>query len=123
MYVVYKCRYVCMCTKSTPMSLYTYLMSLNMSAKLQIWPYATYACRPHIFAYVHKITQPTAIAAYVIAMFGPATNKSPNMPDIQISSYTNGTHVSINTLYEFSAINNITRSTVLHTFHITGIYP
>ena len=33
------------------------------------------------------------------------------------------TRVSINTLYEFTAINNVTKRTVTQTPHIIGIYP
>ena len=67
----------------------------------------------------------TAISTWnSIAMYWPATNMSHNMPYIpNMPMCTYNTNVSINTTYELAAINNVIRSTDIHTFHITGICP
>ena len=76
-----------MCTKSTPMSLYTYLMSLNKyDYNIANMTPSAIMLNGHIdpaFLYMSAKRQPTAIStSHVIARYGQATNIPLNMPHI-----------------------------------------
>ena len=76
-------------------------------------------CRPHITAHTSKKTAIFNYCVYIMC----ANKKMPlkchifQLPPVHIWD----NQVSIYTSYELTAINNLTRSTGIHTFHITGI--
>ena len=111
----YGCRCACMCTKSTAMTLYIYLMSWSIynchianmtnTAIMLIW-----AHRPNLLHVCAK-TQPTSQVIQQICL-----------PICHIYTFVHvhiwHNYVSINTSYEFTAINNMTRSTFVNTVHM-----
>ena len=112
---------------TTCMSLYTYLTY----ATEQIWlphckydshsQYAKLAYRCSIFAYILQNT--TNCNSYFTHNGQICTRKkyAPNMPHMPSSSCKHETAISVHMSYEVTAIINVTTSTGIHTFHITGI--
>ena len=110
------------------MSMNTYLMSLNRCdshiANMTHTAIMLNGQKDPIFLHMYAITQPnTMCTLHVIDKYGLATHMPLNMPDIQISSCATATTVSVNTTYELTGINSVSRSTGIHTFHITGTCP
>ena len=87
---VWKCMYACMYSKSTAMSLYTYLMPLNkydcLTPNMIHTVIMLHGSIDPTFLHMCPKTQPTATSPYVIAMYGPATYILLNMPYIKIGS-------------------------------------
>ena len=110
------------CARSTPISLYMYLISLNKYgchiANMTHNYYAKWAYRPNILHLFAKI-QPTSIyTSHNIAMYGLATN----IPHIQTISSARLNYVAINTSYHsLKSTVWLGRSIPIHTFQIICI--
>ena len=80
-----------------------------------------------ILLYTQVKTKETATFIYnSIIMYVPTRNMSlirHIYADYYLHKYETTVSVYINTLYEFNATYNVTRSTGIHLFHITDIFP
>ena len=110
---------------SSPMSLHKYLIyhQAYMAATLQMWPKQPLwyiEMHTQYFACVWQNTTNCNINFSCYCHAWDSKKMYLNMPHIQEKGHVHiwHTYVSIDTSYELSPINNMTRNTGIHTFHI-----